>query len=91
MDSVSHGSRTSRYRVVVRGEYQTLPSCISCGSFLESVDGLTVVAVDIKDSSHLRGMLDRLRDLGMDVVSVEFAAEREITGAHLPDLDSFPR
>jgi hypothetical protein len=38
---------------------------------LEPGNGQTVLVGDIRDQSHLYGVLDRVRNLGLELVSVE--------------------
>jgi hypothetical protein len=38
---------------------------------LESAPGLTVLVGEIRDQSHLYGVLDRVRNLGLELISVE--------------------
>ena len=62
---------TTSYKVVVRGDVEeTLAPEIDHRS-IESGEGLTTMVVEVRDSSHLEGILDRLRDLRMDIVSAE--------------------
>jgi hypothetical protein len=69
--SLESGSGTTRYYVVVRGQLDSaLTSLLDCVSVGWS-GGLTELAFDVSDCSHLGGILDRLRDLAVDVVSAE--------------------
>lgn len=71
MRSRKRDQRPTSYRVVVRGEVEeTLAPEIDHRS-IESSDGVTTMVIDVRDSSHLEGILDRLRDLHMDIVSAE--------------------
>jgi hypothetical protein len=66
-----------RYRIVVRGKsHMEVPSVLGCTS-IESHDDMTALTVDVRDSSHLCGLLDRLRDLAVDIVSVDVAPARQ--------------
>jgi hypothetical protein len=38
---------------------------------LEAGQGQTVLVGEIRDQAHLYGLLDRLRDFGIDLVAVE--------------------
>lgn len=62
--------RPSRYRVVVRGTLgEHLASCFE--SFeLEAGGGETALTGTLADQAQLHGLLDRLQDLGIDLVSV---------------------
>lgn len=62
------------YYIVVRGKsHMEVPSVLG-GTCLETHGDVTVLTVDVRDSSHLCGLLDRLRDLAVDIVSVDIAA-----------------
>jgi hypothetical protein len=62
-----------RYRIVVRGKsHMEVPSVLG-GTSIESHDDMTVLTVDVRDSSHLCGLLDRMRDLAVEIVSVDVA------------------
>jgi hypothetical protein len=62
-----------RYCIVVRGKsHMRVPSVLG-GSVIESHDDVTALAVEVRDGSHLCGLLDRLRDLAVDIVSVDVA------------------
>jgi hypothetical protein len=62
---------TTRFRVVVRGELEArLSTVFDCRS-IESRDGVTVLIFDVRDSAHLYGILDRFRDIDIDILSAE--------------------
>jgi len=67
---VKHNSYPSRYRVVVRGGLG--PSFASAFEELElaSRGGETSLTGSFADQAQLHGLLDRLRDLGIPIVSV---------------------
>ena len=63
-------SQPTRYRVVVRGR---LGSCFASAFEeleLESQGGETSLTGWFADQAQLHGLLDRLRDLGIPIVSV---------------------
>jgi hypothetical protein len=63
-------TQPSRYRVVVRGR---LGSCFASAFEeleLESYGGETSLTGWFADQAQLHGLLDRLRDLGIPIVSV---------------------
>jgi hypothetical protein len=49
-----------------------VPSVLG-GTCTESHDDVTALTVEVRDGSHLCGLLDRLRDLAVDIVSVDVA------------------
>ncbi len=67
---MNHNIQPSRYRVVVRGG---LGSCFASAFEeleLESHKGETSLTGWFADQAQLHGLLDRLRDLGIPIVSV---------------------
>lgn len=60
-----------RYCIVVRGKSHTEVPSVLGGTPVETHGDVTVLTVDVRDSSHLCGLLDRLRDLAVDIVSVD--------------------
>lgn len=58
-----------RYRIVVRGAVSPrLAETIECVSVS---DQETVLTADVVDQAQLHGILERLRDLGIDLVRIE--------------------
>jgi hypothetical protein len=51
------------------------------GMALEPGHGQTVLVGEIRDQAHLYGLLDRLRDFGIDLVAVEPADAPDAGGA----------
>jgi hypothetical protein len=62
--------RPTNYRIVVRGELSQRYSTAFEGMTLEAEDGLTTITGPVVDQAHLHGLLDRVRDLGLELVSV---------------------
>ena len=59
------------YRLVVRGELDDRFASAFEGMQLERVAGTTVLTGYVVDQSHLHGLLDRISEFGIDLVSVE--------------------
>ena len=59
-----------RYRLVVDGELSARYSKAFEGMEVESRAGTTVIRGTVADQAHLHGLLDRIEDLGMKLVSV---------------------
>jgi hypothetical protein len=58
-----------RYQIVVRGAVSPrLAQTIDCVS---ASDQETVLTADVVDQAQLHGILERLRDLGIDLVRIE--------------------
>jgi hypothetical protein len=58
-----------RYRIEVRGEFGDLLSNAFSELRIETAHGKTVLTADVDDNSGLYGILDRLRDFAIEVVS----------------------
>jgi len=58
-----------RYRIVVRGEFGPLLSNAFSDLLIETRSGETVLTAEVVDSSGLYGILDRLGDFAVEVVS----------------------
>ena len=61
----------SRYRIVLRGRLSERFESAFEGMALEPGPNQTVLVGNIRDQAHLYGLLDRLRDFGIDLVAVE--------------------
>ena len=61
----------SRYCIVLRGRLSERFESAFEGMALEAGPNQTVLVGEIRDQAHLYGLLDRLRDFGIDLVAVE--------------------
>lgn len=66
--------RPARYRISVRGQLTQRLAAAFEGMSLEAGGGKTVLVGEIRDQCHLYGVLDQVRNLGLDLVAVEGAA-----------------
>ena len=66
-DSVTGG----RYRIVLRGRLGERFASAFDGMVLEPGQGKSVLVGEVRDQAHLYGLLDRLRDFGIELVAVE--------------------
>jgi hypothetical protein len=67
-----------RYRIVVRGAVsRRLAETIECVS---ASDQETVLTAEVVDQAQLHGILERLRDLGIDLVRIESLSGTGSTG-----------
>jgi len=62
---------TSRYRIVLRGRLSEHFAAAFDGMTLEPGPNQTVLVGEVRDQAHLYGLLDRLRDLGIELLAVE--------------------
>ena len=64
-----------RYEIVVRGRLSSRYEWAFDGASIVPRHGQTTLRADLIDQSQLYGLLNRLRDLGIELVSVNPAAE----------------
>ena len=69
-----------RYEIVVRGRLSSRYECAFDGATLVPRPGQTTLRADVIDQSQLYGLLNRLRDLGIELVSVNRAGETDDAG-----------
>jgi len=62
---------STRYRIAVRGRLTKQLASTFEGLDLEPGIGQTALVGQIRDQSHLFGVLDLVRELGLDLLSVE--------------------
>ena len=61
---------TKRYEIVVRGRLSDRFESAFSGLALEPRDGQTALVGEFADQSQLHGALDRIRDFGIELVSI---------------------
>jgi hypothetical protein len=72
LDPASH---RRRYEIIVRGRLSTRLENAFDGVTLEPGDGVTCLRTGLADQSQLYGLLNRLRDFGIELVSVNRVTE----------------
>ena len=75
-ETATAGSAPTRYRIVIRGRLSPRFVAPFAGMALEHGPGQTALVGDVRDQTQLYGLLDRLRDLGLELVSVQQEAGR---------------
>jgi hypothetical protein len=60
----------TRYRIAVRGRLSGHLASAFDGFALEPGNERSVLVGEIRDQAHLYGILDQVRDLGLELVSV---------------------
>jgi len=63
------------YRIVVRGRLSDRFGSAFAGMALEAESGSTALVGAISDQSHLFGVLERVRSLGLELIRVELVCE----------------
>jgi hypothetical protein len=66
------------YRIVVRGALSDRYAADFEGMQIQSKDADTILTGEVKDQPHLFGILERLKGLGLELLSVQALLE----GAH---------
>jgi hypothetical protein len=67
-----------RYRIILRGECGPLLAALFGDATIESSCGRTCIIAAVRDDSGLYGLLDRIQDLALHLVSLnEFGGETE--------------
>ncbi|HVP74670.1 MAG TPA: hypothetical protein VMS63_01515 [Gaiellaceae bacterium] len=74
----------TRYRLVVRGELGSRFASVFEGMQIEHLAGMTVITGRVIDQAHLFGLLERMPELGIELVSVEPIDE---TAADVPTVN----
>ena len=69
-------ARGRQYRLVLQGELSDRFAGEFEGMHMERVAGTTVLSGNVVDQTHLYGLLDRLPELGIELVSVEPVGDR---------------
>jgi len=62
--------RPQSYRLVLRGELGDSFGVLFEGMQLQRLAGTTVLTGDVIDQAHLLGLIERVQDLGVELVSV---------------------
>ena len=63
------------YRIVVRGRLSNRFGSAFSGLALEPEEGATALVGAVSDQSHLFGILERVRSLGLELIRVESLCE----------------
>jgi hypothetical protein len=68
------------YEIVVRGRLSPRYECAFDGVMLVPRNGQTTLRAELADQSQLYGLLNRLRDFGIELVSVNAVSEARDAG-----------
>ena len=61
----------SKYRIVLRGRLSERFASAFEGMALKPGPGQTVLVGEVRDQAHMYGLLDQLRDFGIELLAVE--------------------
>ena len=70
------GPRGATYQLVVRGELDDRFAVLFNGMELERVAGTTVLSGPVIDQAQLHGFIERIEELGLELLAVERTGER---------------
>ena len=65
------------YRLVVRGELDDRFAYLFDGMQMERLEGTTVISGAVVDQAQLHGFIERIEELGLELISVEQTGARE--------------
>ena len=63
-------ARGTRYEFVLRGEIGDHFGLLFDGMRLERVHGTTVLTGPVRDQAHMHGVIERIQELGIELVSI---------------------
>jgi hypothetical protein len=63
--------RDATYQLVVRGELDTRFELVFTGMELSRVEGTTVMTGKVRDDAALYGLVERIAELGLELVSIQ--------------------
>ena len=64
-------SEHATYRVVVRGELDERFAYLFEGMNLEQTEGTTLISGRVRDQAQLHGLIERIEELGLELISVQ--------------------
>ncbi len=82
----SNRAQGRRYRLVLRGELGDSFSFLFEGMHLQRLAGMTMLTGQVTDQAHLLGLIDRIQELGVELVSVNPDQETD-SGAARPGTE----
>ena len=65
----------ARYRLVVRGELDDRFAYLFNGMHMERAEGTTVISGEVIDQAQLHGYIQRIEELGLELLAVEQMSE----------------
>jgi hypothetical protein len=74
-------TRGAKYRIVVRGELDDRFAHLFNGMTMQRVEGTTVLTGCVIDQAQLHGFIERLEELGLELLSVK-QLEPAVVGPH---------
>jgi hypothetical protein len=69
------------YRLIVQGELDQRYAYLFDGMDLNRVVGTTIVTGDVIDQAHLHGLIERIEELGLELLEIQQVAKGSGRGA----------
>ena len=69
------------YRIVVRGELDDRFAYLFNGMRMDRHEGTTVLEGPVRDRAQLHGFIDRIQELGLELLNIEQIAEAPDEGS----------
>ena len=73
------------YRLIVRGELDERYAYLFEGMDMERTEGTTVLTGSVRDQAQLHGLIERIDELGLALLSVQQVAGDKPDGEHERD------
>jgi len=70
----------TEYRLVVRGELDQRYAYLFEGMDMSRVGGTTVLTGNVVDQAHLHGLIERIEELGLELVQIQQMAHTASDG-----------
>ena len=81
-----------RYRIILRGECKHLLAGMLDGLLVETCRGWTCVMASVRDESELYGLLERVQEFALHIISLsDLGPDPEADAASQPGLDARTR
>ena len=74
--------KSATYRLAVRGELDERFAHLFDGMDMERTRGETVLTGQVKDQAQLHGFIERIEELGLELLSVEQLTEASSAASH---------
>jgi hypothetical protein len=70
----------AHYRLVVRGELDARYASLFEAMAMDRVGGKTVLTGEVVDQAHLHGLIERIEELGLELLEIQRVAATPVSG-----------
>ena len=78
----SEPTRDATYQLIVAGELDDRYGSLFEGMQMERTGGTTVLVGTVRDQAHLHGLIERVEELGLELLSVQQATTSPAGSGH---------